>query len=323
MWQEELRLALRTTEDLVKAGLIAPEEQGPLEGILSQYQFLLPRYYASLIDKENPACPIRLQAIPHLLEEKNAPGFVADPLQDLAHQPKERLTHRFHGRVLLHLSPNCSMYCRFCFRKTLLNELKPDLFSGSLDDALEYVEAHPEIEEVIFSGGDPFMASDAVIAQVMEQIRKIPTIQRLRFHTRVPVTLPMRVTDYLLHAILKAEKPVVVVTHFNHPKEITEDSKSAAQLMRNKGLTLLNQSVLLNGVNDSFQTLAVLSQKLFSVGILPYYLHQLDSSQGTQHFLVPREKGKAIHEKLKTTLSGFLVPRYVEDTVGAPYKRDV
>lgn len=323
MWQEELKSALRSPQDLFQEGLISEEEVLKLEPVLTKYQFLLPKYYASLIDKKNPHCPIRLQAIPSVLEEDETEGFVADPLGDLNHQPKPRLTHRFKGRVLVHLTPNCSMYCRFCFRKTLLNELKPDLFAGSLDEAMEYVEAHHDVEEVIFSGGDPFMTNDSVIAGAMERLKNIPTVLRVRFHTRVPVTFPMRVTDFLVHAINRVEKPVVVVTHFNHPKEMTDEATRAIDVMKNGRFTILNQSVLLRGVNDSFETLALLSRRLFAAGILPYYLHQLDRTQGTSYFEVSPEVGRDIYQKLRSSLSGYLVPRYVQDVVGAPFKSDL
>lgn len=323
MWQEELKHSLKTAEDLVSAGFVSSQEAKALHPVLSKYGFLLPRYYAGLIEKNNPACPIRLQAIPQLSELSHATAFVADPLQDLQYQPTPRVTHRFKGRVLIHLSPNCSMYCRFCFRKTLLNELKAELFSGDLQQAFEYVKTHPDIEEVIFSGGDPFMATDATLRFAMDYLKNISSLSRVRFHTRVPVTFPIRITPSLVASLQEVKKPVVIVTHFNHPKEITEHTDEAIQLLKNGGFTLLNQSVLLKDVNDSFETLALLFKKLFASGILPYYLHHLDRSEGTHSFEVPREKGIELHENLRHSLSGYLVPRYVQDTVGESYKKDV
>lgn len=321
MWQLELKNSLRTANDLVKAGFLAPEMVSAVEPVLLKYQFLLPRYYASLIDREDPHCPIGLQALPRI--EELTSSDLADPLADLRHQPKPRLTHRFRGRVLLHLTPNCSMYCRFCFRKSLLNELKPDLFGGSLEEALAYIQHDGSIEEVIFSGGDPLMATDEAIRSVLVRLREVSTVQRIRFHTRVPVTFPMRITPELVEVLRTAAKPIVIVTHFNHPKELTVDSFQAVQCLKAADFTLLNQSVLMKGVNDSSEVLCDLSRKLFTFGILPYYLHQRDAAEGTDHFEVSIQRGKQIYAELKATLSGYLVPRYVQDLVGSEAKVEI
>jgi KamA family protein len=214
------------------------------------------------------------------------------------------------------------MYCRFCFRKSLLNELKTDMFSGSLTEALQYIEGENEVEEVIFSGGDPFMVGEEVMKQVLKELEKISHLKRVRFHTRVPVTLPAKVTPSFVEALGSSRFTPVVVTHFNHPKEITQESTQAISLLKKKTF-LLNQSVLLNRVNNSADILVELSQKLFEMGILPYYIHQLDPSEGTQSFQVDVEEGKRIWNEIKKRLPGYLVPRYVVDIVGDPYKREV
>ena len=322
-WEKEWSMSLRTPQDLATAGIIASSQIADFEKVLGRYQLAIPRYYAELIDRKNPRCPIRLQAIPSLEELTERDSESEDPLQDLLHRPAPLVTRRYNDRVLIHPTSNCSMYCRYCFRKTLLNELKVDLFGGSLKQAIDYVGAEPEIREVIFSGGDPFMLPDRTIADTLERLGDFPHVKRIRFHTRVPVTFPMRVTPILTQALSRARTPVIVVTHFNHPKEITRGSRSACRLLREGGALLLNQSVLLRGVNDCENTLRELSELLFSERILPYYLHHPDASKGTAHFSVSIEEGLAIYRKLKASTAGYLVPRYVIDTVVDPYKLSV
>lgn len=322
VWQDALRTALRTAEDLVKEGYIHEEERPAYEHVLKRYRFLLPRYFASLINKEDPNCPIRLQAIPDLRED-HADDWSSDPLDDLGHQPEVKLTHRYRHRLLIHLTPNCTMYCRYCFRKSLLNELSTEMFNGSHRRALDYIAEHQDVEEVIFSGGDPFLAAPAVLEEVLRYLGRTPHIRRVRYHTRVPVTLPMRVTKSLAELLVKSGKPTVVVTHFNHPREITAESRAACELLKQQGITLLNQSVLLRKVNDNVATLESLNMGLFDIGILPYYLHHPDRATGTRHFSMDGERGLRLWKELKERLPGYLVPRYVIDVVGMPYKVDM
>ncbi len=321
-WEQDLAKAYRSPNDLVKLGLISKEQADAVSLVAKQYQFLLSDYYASLIDPNDPDCPIRLQAIPALDEVEVVEREVSDPLQDLKHQPVERVTHRYRNRVLLHLTPNCSMYCRFCFRKTLLNGLKEDLFSGGLEAAFRYLAETVEISEVIFSGGDPFMVTDDQLRRVIAELSGMSHVKRIRFHTRVPVTLPSRVTSGLIEVLGSSRFHPVVVTHFNHPKEITSQAQEAIRSLKQVSL-LLNQSVLLKRVNDSVSTLTELSERLFDSGVLPYYLHQLDPSRGTHHFFVEPKEGKRLWERMKEGLPGYLVPRYVVDQVGIPFKKEV
>ena len=321
-WTKELSLAYRTPQDLFDAGLINKEDVPSLTPILKRYQFLLPRYYAKLIDRTDPHCPIRLQAIPSAQEAAQAPEWEQDPLSDLHHQPAPHVTHRYRDRALIHLTPNCSMYCRYCFRKTLLNDLKADLFGGEISSAILYLRDHSEIREVIFSGGDPLMSPDKTLSKVLAEINQIPSVKRVRFHTRVPVTFPNRITEDLLSSLSVFSGKKILVTHFNHPRELTPESINACRKL-SSALVLLNQSVLLKGVNDKVEVLEKLSGELFETGILPYYLHHPDQSQGTQHFDVSRAQGLEIYRSLKSRISGYLVPRYVVDEVGRPYKKDV
>ena len=319
-WRKALQESLRTADDLAREGLIARADIPAYATLLEKYRFLLPKYYADLIDRNNPLCPIRLQAIPDPRELRSNRLAVPDPLQDLQNQPTGRITHRYGNRLLLHLTPNCSMYCRFCFRKTLLNELSEDLFAGSLEHALTYISVHSNIEEVIFSGGDPLMSSSATLHGVVRELAKFPHLERIRFHTRVPVTFPSRIDTELIQAIAASRFAPIVVTHFNHPKEITAEALAGCQKLIAGGARLLNQSVLLRGVNDQAATLISLSKGLFSAGIIPYYLHHPDPAEGTDHFATSEIEGLKIYNEMRAQLSGYLVPKYVVDRMGRPYK---
>lgn len=322
-WQKEWSTNLRTAEELFSEGIIAAGVVAVTDRALKKFKFSLPRYYASLIDRADPRCPIRLQAIPSIEELEERPDLSPDPLEDGRHKPAPRVTHRYRNRALLHLTPNCSMYCRYCFRKSLLNEGVDELFSGDCTDALAYFASHPEIEEVILSGGDPLLAGDGPLARLVEALAALPSVKRLRIHSRVPVTFPSRITADLSRALTSSRLPLVVVAHFNHPREVTTQALAACSMLKEAGAHLLNQSVLLNGVNVDAGVLAELSERLFEGGILPYYLHHPDRAAGTGHFDVSRREGLRIHHELRSRLSGYLVPRYVVDEVGFPYKKDV
>jgi len=316
-WKIELREGYRTAEALFKGGFITQEEQTSLEPVLKKYRFFLPRYYAGLIDKNDLNCPIRRQAIPSAQELASYPDWGSDPLGDLKHQPAPYLTHRYKNRALLHLTPNCSMYCRFCFRKTLLNEDRLAMFSGDWEKTLTYLENHPEIEEIIFSGGDPFLANTEDLAEWIERINAWPWIERIRFHTRVPVTLPSRITQDFVKLLSASKKSVVIVGHFNHPKEITDEVKAALKLLPFK---IFNQTVLLKGVNDDAGVLKNLMVGLFEMDVLPYYLHLPDRAEGTRHFDVSLERAQAIYHELRLALPGYLVPKLVRDDGSSFYK---
>lgn len=320
-WQAQLKSAARTAEDLLRLGFIRAEELGSYQSLLKRFPLLITPYYLSLIDRQNPDCPIAKQAIPTLAESRE--GGKADPLGDLANRPASRITHRYANRVLVHLTPNCSMNCRYCFRKSLLAENRPDFFEGGVEDALSYIKATPQIEEVIFSGGDPFLANEATLGRALEALKPLTFVQRVRFHTRVPVTLPMRIHSAFAKLLLRSGKQTVVVTHFNHPIELTAEARIALETLGEAGHTLLNQSVLLRGVNDSAQTLKRLSEKLFESGVLPYYLHHPDRAEGTLHFDLSLEEGSEIYRTLQGILPGYLLPRYVVDDGSTAYKKAV
>jgi EF-P beta-lysylation protein EpmB len=313
-WKIEYRSAFRTVRHLIEAGLVPENQASGYGAVLDKYALFLPVYYANLIDKADPACPIRLQAIPQAAELENPTTPVNDPLGDLQHRPVPRITHRYGNRALLHLTVNCPMYCRYCFRKSLLNEDANQFFDGRVEEALGYIEGETNLEEIILSGGDPLMVSDSLLGETLSRLGRVKHLKRIRIHSRTPVTMPSRVDAGLLAALRQCPLPVVFVTHFNHPREWTEKSRQACLALKPHVHSLLNQSVLLRGVNDSAATLQVLNESIFEAGVLPYYLHQLDQARGTLHFEVPVERGKAIVAELKARLPGYLVPRYVVDT---------
>ena len=315
-WRRQLKEAARTPEDLLAWGVITEDEARILGTVTRRYETLIPPYYLSLIDRDDPACPIRKQAIPSLYELEHLPGEETDPIGDRAHAPTEILVHRYPDRVLLFPTYRCPMFCRYCFRKDTLNGSSIKLHQA-LPESLAYLKAHPEIEEVILSGGDPLILSTARLSELLKAIISVG-IQRLRLHSRFPVTLPQRVDSSLCDALasITAEIPLTLVTHFNHPKEITPESTKAVALLKRAGVTVLNQSVLLAGINDEVSTLKSLCRSLLNLGVLPYYLHHPDLTAGTQHFRVTIERGLALSRALRGGLSGLGIPTYVIDLPG-------
>lgn len=302
IWQEEIRSSVCGSD---------------LSAVESRYQTRVPRYYLGLIDASDPADPIARMALPSA-EELLVAGGRRDPIGDLDRKAAPRLTHRYRDRALLHVTNLCPMYCRFCFRKNLMNESEPDLYSGSFDEAFAYLSAHSEIEELILTGGDPWMLSDEKLGALLDRVeREAPSVRRLRFHTRMPVTLPSRVTDGLVSVLARGARfRIFVVTHFNHPRELTAAAAAAVARLRAAGFVVLNQSVLLRDVNDSAETLRALFVGLGDWGVLPYYLHHCDQVEGAEHFRLTLREGRALYSSLRGKLAGYLLPEYVLDLPG-------
>jgi lysine 2,3-aminomutase len=312
---------------------VTREESSRLRGIGERFRVRVPRYYAALINSaEGERCPIRLQAIPALGEEDPAlPEWArewssraygrptpwhADPIGDLERLEAPRLTHRYENRAILHLSSACALYCRFCFRKSHLNDSERALYAGSLEPALEYLAAHPGIRELILTGGDPLSVPDAWLGRLLDRLEGLSSLTHVRIHSRMPVTLPSRLTAGLA-AILSGRRFVVsLVAHFNHPRELTREASRAAARLRAAGVPLYNQSVLLSGVNDDAATLAELFQGLYERGVAPFYLHHPDWTPGTFQFRVSIERGRALMRALSGRVSGPALPRYVLDIPG-------
>jgi len=295
--------------------------------VAARYPELITPYYASLIDRDDPDCPIRRQCVPDVRELDEMPGYVDDPLSDKAHHPAPRITHRYPDRLLLHVTPNCAVRCRFCFRKSLTGA-SGGIFDGSMDAALSYVAEASGVREVILSGGDPLMASDDELGHLVYRLSRIAHIGRLRVHTRMPVVQPSRITGRLAEVLAAPRKiagaaSVRVVTHFNHPREVTGESVAACEMLMRSGARVLNQSVLLRGVNDNPHTLAELFASLHRRGIGPYYLHHPDPARGTAHFSLDPAEGLALFDAARRLVPANSLPRYVIDVPGAPSKTPV
>ncbi len=314
-WQANLRSGIRTGADLERAPL-SPEEREATRPAAAAFKTRVPRHYLALVDWDDPDDPIRRQVIPAAEELRFAAGEQEDPIGDLRHSPVPRLTHRHRDRVLLYPTYHCAVYCRFCFRKEALNDVDEGYSQRALEPALAYIAAQPQVREVILTGGDPLMLRDDHLVYIRERLEAIAHVRLLRVHTRVPVALPQRVTPQLV-AALRGRSMVAVVTHFNHPREITPEAAVACQRLREGGFMLLNQTVLLRGVNDDAATLRTLFEELvYTLGAKPYYLHHCDLTRGLRHFRTTIDAGRALAQELRASLSGLCQPTYVLDLPG-------
>lgn len=315
-WQAQLRASARSADDLAKALDLTPDE---LEGAERAEREGLPiaitPYYLSLCDRHDPACPIRLQCVPRALEAREVVGDMADPLGEVEHEVAPHLVRRYPDRVLLLATDRCAVYCRFCTRSRIVGDGGGPAPLERLEPAFEWIEAHPEIRDVIVSGGDPLAMATDRIDRLLARIRRIPSVDTIRLATRVPVTLPMRITSELLEA-LRRHHPVWVMTHFNHPKELTPESIGACTRLADAGFPVMNQSVLLAGVNDDAGVLETLFRGLVRARVRPYYLLQTDPVRGTSHLRTPLARGVAIMEQLQGRLSGIALPKLICDTPG-------
>lgn len=276
--------------------------------------------YLARIRHNDPADPLLRQVLPVFDELIEKEGFSADPVGDLMAMTSPGLLHKYHGRALLLVTAACAIHCRYCFRRafpyTDANPARDDW-----QQALDNIEADPSIAEIILSGGDPLSLSDQRLAALSQKLDAIPHLQRLRIHTRLPVVAPSRVDDALCDWLGSTRLQTIVVLHINHPQEIDADLTEACKRLHDAGATLLNQAVLLAGVNDDATTLKHLSERLFGSRVLPYYLHQLDRVQGATHFEVPDEQAHQLLTALRESLPGYLVPRLVREQAGGASKQ--
>lgn len=278
----------------------------------------VPRPFAAKMQKNNPNDPLFLQAMSHQNEFLQADGFVKDPLEE-QHSPAPNILHKYHNRLLFMLKNSCAINCRYCFRRHFpYAEVK----SGKAvwQQGVAYIAQHTELEEVILSGGDPLMAKDHELDWLLTQIEQIAHIKTLRIHSRLPVVIPNRITEELTRRLQQSRLKVVLVTHINHANEIDSIFADKMAMLRQAGIVLLNQSVLLKGVNDNAQVLKALSDKLFDCHILPYYLHLLDKVEGASHFYIADEQALAIYQALQRITSGYLVPKLAREIAFEPNK---
>ncbi len=315
-WQWQMRHATTTAAALAEALHLTERE---LEGALRAERAGLPisvtPYYLSLCDKDDPACPVRLQCVPDAREAETAAGDLVDPLGEAAHEVAPHLVQRYPDRALLLATDRCSVYCRFCTRSRMVGDGGGARSLEALAPALDYLAAHPEVRDVIVSGGDPLTLSTARLVQLLSAVRAVPSVETVRLATRVPVTLPMRVTRELVDG-LRPFHPLWVMTHFNHPKELTEDARAACARLADGGFPVMNQTVLLRGVNDDAATLEALFRGLVRSRVRPYYLLQADPVRGTSHMRTPLQRGIDIMAELQGRLTGIALPRLVCDTPG-------
>lgn len=311
----------RSPEDLLGTGLITPDEVATLAHVAERYVIAVPQRMAELMDRSDPHDPIWRQYVPTREELNTLPGEMDDPIGDDAHSPVPGIVHRYPDRLLLKISSTCPVYCRFCFRREMVGPQKGEALSKSeLDVGLDYIRTHPEIFEVIFTGGDPMVLSAARAGEITRRLEEIEHVKVIRWHSRVPVVQPERITQAYAEAISSETKAVFIAIHANHAREFTPDVVAACRRLARAGISLVSQSVLLRGVNDNYEALRDLMRAFLSAGIKPYYLHQLDAAPGTSHFRVPVEAGQALIRRLRDELTGLATPHYVADIPGGVSK---
>lgn len=278
----------------------------------------VPRAFIQRMQPGNAQDPLLLQVLTSQQEFVDAPGYSTDPLDEQS-SVVPGLLHKYRNRALLLVKGGCAVNCRYCFRRHFPYQDNPGN-KRSWQVALDYIAAHPELDEIILSGGDPLMAKDHELAWLVDALATIPHLKRLRIHSRLPVVIPARITHELCRLLAETRLQVLLVTHINHAQEIDDALRLRMQQLKHAGITLLNQSVLLRGVNDNAQTLAELSNALFDAGILPYYLHVLDKVQGAAHFYVADDEARALVRQLLTQVSGYMVPKLAREIGGEPSK---
>lgn len=314
-WKWQLRNRITTVEQLRGILDISQKEQDEINSCLTKFKMAITPYYSTLISPENPDCPIRMQSVPSIRELSYSSCDMTDPLGEEGDSPVENIVHRYPDRVLFLLTYKCSMYCRHCTRRRLVGEEDYTVNEENLEKALAYIRANESIRDVLLSGGDPFIMTDSYLEHIISRLREISHVEIIRIGTRTPVVMPMRITDSLV-GMLKKYHPIWINTHFNHPKEITKASASACAKIVDAGIPLGNQSVLLNGVNDSADILKELFLKLVKMRVRPYYLYQCDLGRGIGHFRTPVETGISIMKSLRGYISGYAIPTFVIDAPG-------
>ena len=314
-WQTQLANAFTELDTLCVYLQLSSRDLNLSTTATKQFPLRVPLAFASRIEKGNPCDPLLRQILPIDEELQFYAGFSDDPVGDLNAVKQTGLLHKYYGRVLLINTGACAVHCRYCFRRNFpYADLQ--LNKQQENDVIQAIQSDSRIEEVILSGGDPLILNDARMTQWFKTLGEIKTLKRIRIHTRLPIVLPARVTDELLTILKTSSKKIIVVLHCNHANEIDAEVAQACQRLQSVGVTLLNQSVLLRGVNDDTMTLCNLSERLFEVGVLPYYLHFLDKANGTGHFQVSENNALALHTEMQNRLSGYLVPKLVIERAG-------
>lgn len=305
----------RSIEDLYAAGLLTSGDPA-LPAVAERYAVGITPEIAALIDRDDPADPIARQFLPDGRELETRPEELADPIGDEAHSPVKGIVHRYPDRVLLKPLLACPVYCRFCFRREFVGPGGEALNAGELEAALDYIRGQAGIWEVILTGGDPLMLAPRRIAEFVGALSAIGHVRTIRWHSRVPVVDPGRVSPELVAAMSATDRPVWLAVHCNHPRELTDNARAALARLAGGGINLLSQTVLLRGVNDDPDTLTELMRRFVENGVKPYYLHQTDLAPGTSHFRVPLPEAQKIVAALRGRLSGIAQPTFMLDIPG-------
>lgn len=318
-WQQELSAAVTDRQELLQLLELESDQLSQAQQACLDFPLRVPRPFLQRVRRGDPKDPLLLQILPVDSELASIPGFSADPLAEADSNPVPGIIHKYAGRLLMVVSPACAINCRYCFRRHFAYD---DNNPGrqAWQNAIDYIARDQGIAEVIFSGGDPLAASDRQLLWLVRQIEAIDHVQRLRIHTRLPIVIPARIDEHCLGWLTGSRLQTVVVIHCNHANEIDPAVGIAIHKLRSAGINVLNQTVLLRGVNDSVPALQHLSEALFTMGVLPYYLHLPDPVAGTAHFSVPLERARELFRQLHALLPGYLVPRLVREVAGAQGK---
>jgi lysine 2,3-aminomutase len=314
-WRWQLRHAVRDPARLARLLPLTASELAGLDETAAMFRLGISPYYLSLVDPAHPLCPVRMQAIPVRDEARVRPGERLDPLGEDPHRPVEAIVHKYPDRVLLLATDTCSTYCRHCTRRRITKGGEAELTRSALREAIAYVRGNPSVRDVLISGGDPLLLADERLEDVLAPLRAIPHVEMIRIGTRIPVCLPMRVTDALAK-LLRRHAPLFVVTHFNHPKEITPAARAACERLVDHGVPVENQAVLMRRLNSDARIIRELNHECLKMRVRPYYLHQMDVAQGLEHLRTPIAKGVEILDALRGWTSGLAVPHLAVDLPG-------
>jgi lysine 2,3-aminomutase len=311
-WTWQMRHRIRDVEGLERWVRPTRDERRAIERLGERFHFVITPYYASLMDPDDPECPIRRQVVPRLAEDRDAAGL-SDPLDEVAHSPVKNVIRVYPDRIAFCVNNECALYCRFCLRKRMVGEPAWSMRRRELEQGLAWIRATPEIRDVLLTGGDPLVYADDRLDWLLGELRAMPHVEIVRLGTRLPVTLPFRVTDGLLR-VLERHHPIWLNTHFNHPRELTPEAEEACDRLTRAGVPVGNQSVLLRGINDDVASMRALCEGLVRMRVRPYYCYQAQLLEGTEHFRTSIEQGVELFRALRGRTSGFAIPQYVLDT---------
>ncbi len=314
-WRWQIRNRIRNKDEISKILTLTPKEIKGIEGSGTKLTMSIPPYFASLIDAQDPRCPIRLQSVPLADELKTAPEEMRDPCGEDKNSPVHGLVHRYPDRVLFLVNEMCAMYCRYCTRSRMVGDGNRTLSTSTYEKAFDYIRSNKKIRDVLISGGDPLTMGDNILEYIIKNVKAIPHVEFVRIGTRIPVTLPQRITPELI-TMLKKYSPIWMSIHFNHAREITQRVKYACNMIADAGIPMGSQTVLLKGVNDSPATMKKLMHELLKIRVRPYYIYQCDPIMGSKHFRTSVATGMNIMEQLRGHTTGYAVPTYVIDAPG-------